>query len=50
MIAILIVLGYVAIAVLFVLWLCPRLFQFSDDAFDCFEDHEQNMDDEGGWK
>lgn len=27
-----------------------RLFRHSKDPFDCFEDHDDNMDDEGGWK
>jgi hypothetical protein len=34
------------IAVIFI----ARLFRHSKDPFDCFEDHEENMDDEGGWK
>lgn len=46
---ILIILAYPLISVIAVVFIV-RLFRYAREPFDCFEDHEANMDDEGGWK
>lgn len=46
---ILIILAYALISVIATIFIV-RLFRYAREPFDCFEDHADNMDDEGGWK